>query len=140
MCVLLLNGLTDVKELSFPSKFSLHKAAPCINLAAQLLFLLASLREMYCPCGFLPVQRTSWTESNYGRRFLGCVYGAKGCNFFRWVDPPTCSRCCSMVPGLLLKISAHEEQILKLEQEKKGVKRMYMMVLVFLCVVWFFSR
>ncbi|GKD69503.1 gag-pol polyprotein [Tanacetum coccineum] len=39
--------------------------------------------------------RTSWTQRNPGRRFLGCpnyLDSLLNCNFFRWVDRPLSNR------------------------------------------------
>ncbi|KAL1831395.1 hypothetical protein DCAR_0728807 [Daucus carota subsp. sativus] len=88
---------------------------------------------MLCSCGMVAVQRTSWTDNNYARRFLGCVYGAKGCNYFRWVDPPSCPNCCHVIPGLLRKIEVCEEKVIKLEHDKKKLKKWCL--IVFVCVV-----
>ncbi|GJR18664.1 DNA-(apurinic or apyrimidinic site) lyase 2 [Tanacetum coccineum] len=42
-----------------------------------------------CGCGELARCRTSWTQNNPARRFLGCpnyMDPTRNCNFFRWVD------------------------------------------------------
>ena len=44
---------------------------------------------MVCGCGELAKCRTSWTQNNPGRRFLGCpnyMDPTRNCNYFRWVD------------------------------------------------------
>ncbi|WOH03591.1 hypothetical protein DCAR_0622990 [Daucus carota subsp. sativus] len=90
--------------------------------------------SMYCACGMVAVQRTSWTDNNYGRRFLGCAHGAKGCNFFRWVDPPTCPSRCGVIPGMLRKVGAYEEKVMQLEKQKKAMKKLC--VCLFVCVLF----
>ncbi|XP_057465413.1 uncharacterized protein LOC130755079 [Actinidia eriantha] len=56
-----------------------------------------------CHCGKRSRLKTSWTDHNPGRRFLGCPqYGSVGaCGFFSWVDPPLCARARQIIPGLL---------------------------------------
>ncbi|KAI8538805.1 hypothetical protein RHMOL_Rhmol02G0154800 [Rhododendron molle] len=50
--------------------------------------------DAYCDCGEKAPWRTSKINSYPGRRFLGCVNSEEenACNFFIWVDPPTCRR------------------------------------------------
>ncbi|CAN1158031.1 hypothetical protein LINPERHAP2_LOCUS21905 [Linum perenne] len=59
-----------------------------------------------CGCGQMAVIRTSWTESNPGRRFFGCGrYGRVGaCKFFHWADPELDEHVKHIVVGLLWKI------------------------------------
>ncbi|KAI8556757.1 hypothetical protein RHMOL_Rhmol05G0279900 [Rhododendron molle] len=44
-----------------------------------------------CKCGIPAPIRTSKTEANRGRRFLGCINykqpSRSGCDFFFWIDP-----------------------------------------------------
>nr|GEV59955.1 hypothetical protein [Tanacetum cinerariifolium] len=48
------------------------------------------------------VTRTSWTDTNPGRRFLGCpkIEGQRYI-YFHWLDPPMCQRAILIIPGLL---------------------------------------
>ncbi|XP_028757302.1 uncharacterized protein At4g04775-like [Neltuma alba] len=43
-----------------------------------------------CKCGDEVIILTSWTEQNYGRRFVKCPnYKERwGCNYFDWFDGP----------------------------------------------------
>ncbi|XP_028788248.1 uncharacterized protein At4g04775-like [Neltuma alba] len=43
-----------------------------------------------CKCGDEVIILTSWTEQNYGRRFVKCPnYKERwGCNYFNWFDGP----------------------------------------------------
>ncbi|PWA68314.1 hypothetical protein CTI12_AA307440 [Artemisia annua] len=48
-----------------------------------------------CGCGEIAKCRTSWTQFNPGRRFLGCpnfMDPTRNCNYFRWVDGPLPNR------------------------------------------------
>ncbi|KAG5524081.1 hypothetical protein RHGRI_030922 [Rhododendron griersonianum] len=57
--------------------------------------------------------RPSLTVKNPGRRFLGCVNYKKnnGCNFFVWVDPPTCERGLEYAKIMQAKKEELERQI-----------------------------
>ncbi|GER39586.1 GRF zinc finger containing protein [Striga asiatica] len=72
-----------------------------------------------CYCGRRAVIRTSWTTENPGRRFQACLKNEEegGCVFFDWNDPPMCRRAKALIPGLLKKMNASEEEILKLKTE-----------------------
>ncbi|CAA0839873.1 zinc knuckle (CCHC-type) family protein [Striga hermonthica] len=72
-----------------------------------------------CYCGRRAVIRTSWTNENPGRRFHACLKKEEGggCVFFDWYDPPMCRRAKSLILGLLKKMNASEEEILKLKAE-----------------------
>ncbi|KAI8574204.1 hypothetical protein RHMOL_Rhmol01G0336600 [Rhododendron molle] len=76
----------------------------------------------------------SWTDSNPGRRFIGCErYGEKGaCGYFVWVDPPMCERSKVVIFGLLRSLSKHEAVI---KREKK--KTLYLwLALILSWVMW----
>ncbi|KAI8574206.1 hypothetical protein RHMOL_Rhmol01G0336600 [Rhododendron molle] len=92
----------------------------------------------------------SWTDSNPGRRFIGCErYGVtnfytldismalktreKGaCGYFVWVDPPMCERSKVVIFGLLRSLSKHEAVI---KREKK--KTLYLwLALILSWVMW----
>lgn len=70
-----------------------------------------------CHCGRVVFQRTAWTESNAGRRFVSCVKGRLGCNYFRWIEDPVCSRDRAVICGLLGRIRELEGEIEKLTCE-----------------------
>ncbi|GER30052.1 GRF zinc finger containing protein, partial [Striga asiatica] len=77
-----------------------------------------------CYCGRRAVIRTSWTTENPGRRFQACSNLSEedpGCVFFDWYDPPMCRRAKALIPGLLKKMNASEEEILKLKTETLGL-------------------
>ncbi|KAJ1386936.1 hypothetical protein SESBI_40402 [Sesbania bispinosa] len=59
--------------------------------------------NQFCMRGVPCKIRTSWTEKNPGRRFCGCGnYGMlHHCQYFSWVDPPTCERSSKVMNGLL---------------------------------------
>ncbi|GJX13157.1 zinc finger, GRF-type containing protein [Tanacetum coccineum] len=55
-----------------------------------------------CFSGLPAVTRTSWTDANPGRRFLGCpLIEGQRCIYFGWLDPPICQRAMLIIPGLL---------------------------------------
>ncbi|XP_058194354.1 uncharacterized protein LOC131311052 [Rhododendron vialii] len=68
------------------------------------------MEGQFCYCGKVGKTTTSWTDSNPGRRFIGCErYGKDGaCGFFVWVDPPMCARSRVVIPGLLRSIGRLE--------------------------------
>ena len=70
-----------------------------------------------CFCVRRCVIRTSLTNRNPSRRFMTCENG--GCSFFLWVDPPVCDRAKAVIPGLLRKISAMEEEMRKSWKREK---------------------
>ncbi|XP_057428414.1 uncharacterized protein LOC130721850 [Lotus japonicus] len=39
-----------------------------------------------CTCGLTPALKTSWSSSNYGRRYFQCPL--KACGYYDWLDPP----------------------------------------------------
>ena len=64
-----------------------------------------------CYCGYVSSLRTAWTEHNAGRRFMSCVNGVRGCNYFRWIDPPLSNRAGVVICGLLRRIKANEREL-----------------------------
>ncbi|PWA71761.1 DNA-(apurinic or apyrimidinic site) lyase 2 [Artemisia annua] len=51
--------------------------------------------NVLCGCGEVARLRTSWTQHNPARRFLGCpnyLDPTRNCNFFQWVDAPLPNR------------------------------------------------
>ncbi|KAK4419797.1 hypothetical protein Salat_2392600 [Sesamum alatum] len=85
---------------------------------------------LLCECGIPAVMRTSWTPTNPGRRFRGCL-GKSGhyCSTFEWVDEPGCERCMTVIPGLLRRLSrstadakAFEERIRSLEGRMRNMR------------------
>ena len=63
----------------------------------------------FCHCGLRVDLKTSWSNDNPGRRFLGCKkYGlSSACRFFNWYDPPMNDHAKSMLRGLLKKNQNH---------------------------------
>ncbi|WOG91915.1 hypothetical protein DCAR_0311170 [Daucus carota subsp. sativus] len=99
-------------------------------------------------CRLLVVERTAWTENNAGRRFVSCVKGRNGCNFFRWTDPPVCARGRAVICGLLRRIERNEEELEKLmllQEEKSNCRvqkfrclnvKMFVFIVVVIWFVW----
>ncbi|KAK4438423.1 hypothetical protein Salat_0176600 [Sesamum alatum] len=70
-----------------------------------------SLLKVY-NCGKEAVVRTSWTNTNPGRRFRGYPGNRSSyCGSFQWVDPPMCRRSQEIIPGLLRCMSNYENMI-----------------------------
>ncbi|KAI8535461.1 hypothetical protein RHMOL_Rhmol10G0176200 [Rhododendron molle] len=71
------------------------------------------------------VMRPSLTVKNPGRKFLGCVKYKKsdGCNFFIWVDPPTCERGLEYAKIMQGKKEELERQIEELKMMNKELGR-----------------
>ncbi|KAK4394007.1 hypothetical protein Sango_1871500 [Sesamum angolense] len=71
-----------------------------------------------CLCDYEVVVRTSWTNSNPGRRFRGCP-GDNGsyCGVFQWVDPPMCRQAKEIIPGLLSRLNDQERQLNEYQQK-----------------------
>ncbi|KAI8566008.1 hypothetical protein RHMOL_Rhmol02G0005800 [Rhododendron molle] len=75
--------------------------------------------DAYCRCGEKAPLRTSKTNANPGRRFLGCVNYEENnaCKFFIWVDPPTCPR--GLVYGRQL-----QKKIKDLQEMEEDLRRL----------------
>ncbi|KDP35838.1 hypothetical protein JCGZ_10319 [Jatropha curcas] len=58
-----------------------------------------------CRCGQEAVLKTSWTETNPSRRFLGCInYGTPAyCHFLEWIDLVVHHRSRHVIIRLLRK-------------------------------------
>ena len=102
---------------------------------------------MLCDCGKRSVLRTSWMNTNPGRRFLTCdrsmvrlvifllillIYGlfcgvflgfslnhCMGCQYFQWIDPPMCNRSKQIIPGLLRRVSKNDDENKRLQTRNK---------------------
>ncbi|BFG32530.1 hypothetical protein CerSpe_188040 [Prunus speciosa] len=81
-----------------------------------------------CWCGNAATIRTSWTNSNPGRRFSMCAAkvrennkGFKGCQFWAWFDPEMCERSKAVIPGLLKSRNKLEKSVAKARQREKVV-------------------
>ena len=67
-----------------------------------------------CPrCNAPSIIRTSWTDTNPGRRFYCC---SKSCGIIDWYDPEMCPRAVQIIPGLLrsmnvLRATANQQAI-----------------------------
>ncbi|KAB1206063.1 hypothetical protein CJ030_MR7G009292 [Morella rubra] len=69
-----------------------------------------------CGCNLQASMKTSLTYSNPGRRFFSCHRYSAGskqpaCNFFQWVDPPTCPRGHEILPTYIKKVKTMEEEL-----------------------------
>ena len=113
-----------------------------------------------CHCGKRCVLKTSWTDHNPGRRFLGCSQYGVGlvnsiiyslsffmilylsvalilqsvgaCGFFVWVDPPLCSRARQIIPGLLRRTN-------ELQGKLQVHRRREKWFIVCVVISWIFS-
>ncbi|GJY72481.1 putative ribonuclease H-like domain-containing protein [Tanacetum coccineum] len=75
---------------------------------------------MNCFCGNPTVIRTSWTDTNPGRRFRSC--STNTCPIFSWVDPPMCARAMAIIPGLLRSRNALQSSLNAMESGNRRLK------------------
>ncbi|PIN07612.1 hypothetical protein CDL12_19819 [Handroanthus impetiginosus] len=73
---------------------------------------------MHCYCGRIAQLKTSWTSDNPGRRFQ--------------TYPSICARATAIIPGLLRRFKARDEEIHGL---KKRTRMMGAMLVFLLCRV-----
>ncbi|PWA51551.1 zinc finger, GRF-type [Artemisia annua] len=77
-----------------------------------------------CNCGKQATIKTSWTNSNPGRRFYCCPT----CGFIEWTDPPMCFRAVDVIPGLLRARSDLEEdleeQLMLMREKDQQLKKL----------------
>ncbi|CAA0810016.1 DNA topoisomerase 3-alpha [Striga hermonthica] len=91
-----------------------------------------------CQCGKRAVLRTSWTDDNPGRRFHSCLSWKRGgCKFFEWEDPPICRRAKSIIPGLLRRVNALEDENKALRQKNMRLLKFAATMVVFILVFVF---
>ncbi|KAL4562713.1 hypothetical protein LXL04_026743 [Taraxacum kok-saghyz] len=91
-------------------------------------------------CGRVAIVRTSWTDTNPGRRFRCCTKQVSRCAFFSWIDPPMRARSAKIIPGLLRNINNGEGLIKNLNEEIAKWKMMMLaswvlFLLVFFCIL-----
>ncbi|GJU04129.1 GRF zinc finger protein [Tanacetum coccineum] len=85
--------------------------------------------QVWCECGDLCGKWTSWTQTNPGRRFLGCpnYKAAKKCDFFHWWDEDVSVECYK-ARVLELEKKMNQEHIdfenkkLKMKEKMKTLK------------------
>ncbi|KAL2485827.1 GRF zinc finger containing protein [Abeliophyllum distichum] len=77
-----------------------------------------------CYCGVHCVLKTSWTDENPGRRFLGCPNFREGggCNYFDWIDPPIPNRKKSTFLSLLRRNESSEVRLHRIENKWEFVE------------------
>ncbi|KAG5562312.1 hypothetical protein RHGRI_005139 [Rhododendron griersonianum] len=120
-----------------------------------------------CKCGIPAPIRTSKTETNRGRRFLGCInykVPSVGCDFFFWIDPERdmqkemleannkdMQRKISILTKEVEEIT-RENKVLRKKNEKLtkklqkaeaevfGYKMKWLIILVVCIVVWFMKN
>ncbi|CAL2237961.1 unnamed protein product [Prunus armeniaca] len=81
--------------------------------------------SQYCACGTKIIRRTSLTELSPGRRFDACDKNwnnRRGMHYFEWVDNETCPRGKQVVPGLLRRLRAMEEEGRAKEEQLRAVE------------------
>ncbi|KAG5525179.1 hypothetical protein RHGRI_031753 [Rhododendron griersonianum] len=93
------------------------------------------MEGQFCYCGKVGKTTTSWTDSNPGRRFIGCEsYGKAGaCGYFEWVDPPMCARSRVVIPGLIRSNGRLEAQL----KRQNKMKQLLGLALITSWVLWF---
>ncbi|KAH7853519.1 hypothetical protein Vadar_003515 [Vaccinium darrowii] len=87
----------------------------------------ASAEQTMCYCNKMGKMRTSWTDSNPGRRFIGCekwklTKEDSGCGFFVWYDRLMCARSKMIIPGLLRTLRRTEVEAKRAKQMEKMYK------------------
>ncbi|PWA34818.1 zinc finger, GRF-type [Artemisia annua] len=90
-----------------------------------------------CFCGNEAVLRTSWTNTNPGRRFWSCSQSVPNCGFFLWFDPPMCVRSRAIIPGLLTSRNLLQERLNTLASANRRLK-MWMICSWLLFIVMFY--
>ncbi|KAG5543059.1 hypothetical protein RHGRI_015971 [Rhododendron griersonianum] len=106
-----------------------------------------------CKCGIPAPIRTSKTETNRGRRFLGCInykVPSVGCDFFFWIDPERdmqkemleannkdMQRKISILTKENEKLT---KKLQKAEAQVFGYKMKWLIILVVCIVVWFMKN
>ncbi|CAB4284691.1 unnamed protein product [Prunus armeniaca] len=79
----------------------------------------------YCACGTKIIRRTLWTDLNPGRRFDACDKNwnsRRGMHYFESVDNETCPRGKQVVPVLLRRFRAMEEEGRSKEEQLRAVE------------------
>ncbi|KAL2528576.1 uncharacterized protein Fot_21177 [Forsythia ovata] len=86
-------------------------------------------------CGRSATIRTSWTENNSGRKFLGCnFYGRPdACNYFKWVDLLVHPRYKSIINGLLR--NANHKNALEKSLQRKFIYHRILLAMVVMVVL-----
>ncbi|KAL2530730.1 uncharacterized protein Fot_23331 [Forsythia ovata] len=96
--------------------------------------------QTMCMCGKNATMRTSWTENNPSRRFLGCSFYGRpdACDYFKWVDPIVHLPYKSVINGLLRNAN-HKDSLENKMQRNLMYYRillaMVVMVLLVHCVI-----
>ncbi|XP_077215957.1 uncharacterized protein LOC143850612 [Tasmannia lanceolata] len=90
----------------------------------QVKSIVTSLRTT-CHCGQPAPIRTSWTSSNFGRRFLGCSgYEINAaCKFFEWIDPLICAQGSVVVARVMETQKKLHLEVARLEAEVAVYRR-----------------
>ncbi|XP_034200683.1 uncharacterized protein LOC117615666 [Prunus dulcis] len=84
-----------------------------------------------CRCGGYIKTWTPWTDLNPGRRFEACEMSRRNRgngHHWEWLDAPTCARGKELIPGLLRRMRAMEEDLKLIEEHKKEVEDKLKMV------------
>nr|GMC46535.1 uncharacterized protein LOC109159395 [Ipomoea batatas] len=84
-------------------------------------FSCSPMEEIRCHCGLPAPVKMSWSYANPGIRYRACRrYGGHGsCRFFQWLDFDVTERVAHLIRGLLKRLDKHQNEIQKLEIEKK---------------------
>ncbi|KAJ9568264.1 hypothetical protein OSB04_004230 [Centaurea solstitialis] len=98
----------------------------------NLVCSLSSTTMEWCKCGAPTMVRTSWTNTNPGRRFYCCsrnvsrgLIPGSNCPFLGWVDPAPCNRCMVIIPGLLRSKNSVEGELKAKATEAKKWKALF---------------
>ncbi|GER50530.1 GRF zinc finger containing protein [Striga asiatica] len=93
-------------------------------------FISSSLE---CECRKRVVLRTSWIDDHPGRRFHSCLSWKKGgCKSFEWEDPLICWRAKAIIPGILRRVNALEDENKALRQKNMRLLKFAAAMIVFI--------
>lgn len=134
---------TSLSFLILAGAFSFLCLASCFLRRGVTLAPLMELPLPMCHCWEVATMRTSRTEANHGRRFLGCrhfevsftiskyiswvklgmifafgMQASRACGYFQWYDPPVHSHSRVAIVGLLCKISNPKGEVARGRRHK----------------------
>ncbi|KAJ1691576.1 hypothetical protein LUZ63_015731 [Rhynchospora breviuscula] len=87
-----------------------------------------------CHCNELAVLKTAWTDSNPGRRFLGCrnYEISRSCGYFFWYDAPVQDRAKVVINGLLRRLNNFEREKKARESKERRLIAIIVILVVFI--------
>ncbi|KAB1212885.1 hypothetical protein CJ030_MR5G010185 [Morella rubra] len=95
------------------------------HVSSSNLKISRAIDAKVCSCGLKALLKSSWTNSNPGRRFFGCENfdgNSRHCNYFCWFDHPTYPRGMEVGRHLTKKIKVLENERDSLKHDKRSLK------------------